>query len=268
MKVVGRTAGVVNVGVLNDTSWIDYAGIRTTANQGWTYYTQKFYMNDHGSGDSIRFYVDGTPNSGASFYIDAITLTPDMAGIAATETRDNTHLYQTFTYTPAWVYSASEYMTKFKSIDITQYAINGCSVTVGGVAKTSYVTGDQIYFDASGLLVNPHSVIVTLTYPAQKPIVSFTPDCTVGYSPLNVLFEDSSPVSNVIDNPSIEAGLPSNIVTNTNAIAQSYLYAHTDNRSMCLSAINTAIGYAQINRGMDLLSSTNYYWEAWIFFSN
>jgi len=65
--------------------------IGTTANQGWTYYTQRFYMNDHGNGDSIRFYVDGTPNSGASFYIDAITLTPDMAGIAATETRDNTH---------------------------------------------------------------------------------------------------------------------------------------------------------------------------------
>lgn len=107
------------------------------------------------------------------------------------ETIDDSHLYQNFTYTPTLYYTNATFSTQFESINLGDYDVISSSVKVDDAAKTSWIDGNYVYFDASNLKRYPHNVNVIVMYTPVNPASTFSYSFS-GYAPVSVSFVDHS----------------------------------------------------------------------------
>lgn len=106
---------------------------------------------------------------------------------------------------------------------------------------------------------------------AAAPTASFTASPTSGNAPLTVTFTDSTNfgVGNVIDNNSMESGLPTSMGSWYASYAQSSAYAHSGSKSMSIIA-TAATGYDCMATIMPSVKWSftpgNYYaWSIWVY---
>jgi hypothetical protein len=143
-KITGKNtaysdSGTLGVDVVNDSTWVAYSGIRLTENTDWVKIVTPCVINDNGRNHLwLRIFVDSYANVGSTYLVDGVMLTPNF-NIVASESDNGTHIFQTFTYTPAQVYNESIFYTKFQNYDLSQYTITGSNVTCDGVKLNSYL---------------------------------------------------------------------------------------------------------------------------------
>ena len=175
--VTGVTTGYAKV----DLAWTgaNSYGISVADNtDGFVWMTKREYIA--GTTPTIRVVSFNTVNSGGSFYIDNIMLSPDPSGISATETDTGTNLTQTFSYTPAGVYTDAILITEFEDYDIEARGKTSLSTTIDGSSVTSYIVdGDQIFITTSGLTATEHTVVVNVTYNLPPTMISPADGATV-----------------------------------------------------------------------------------------
>ena len=106
-----------------------------------------------------------------------------------------------------------------------------------------------------------------ITANQPTPTASFSGNITTGTIPVTVKFNDSSTINTLIDNSSIEAGLPLSTAAASGTVVQSSSYARTGSKSMSAISTNaTADCYIQVkNNCLNLLPSTQYHWEVWVY---
>ena len=190
IKTSGITTGSVTIDICGGSPSVDSTGITVQQNTaGWAHYTYREYINS--TSPTVRLVAAG--NVGSTYLVDGLILSKDNSNLA-TETSDDTHLYQTFTYAPSQVYTESTIVTSFKNYNLSQYTVTGVSVTIDGSAVTSYYTNGEVYVDAFGLGASPHTVAITLTNNPLPPIVSFTQTgvATPGQAGVEMQFNDTS----------------------------------------------------------------------------
>jgi hypothetical protein len=175
-----QSSGTLGVDVVNDSTWASYAGVRLIQNTNWVRVVTPCVINDNGHNRLwLRIFVDSYANTGSTFLIDGVMLSPNY-NIVASENDDGTHLYQTFPYTPPQVYNESIFFTKFQNYDLSKYTITGFTVTCDGVPLNAYVGTNSnydvngIYFDVSHLSAAQHTITVVITTNPLIPKASFT----------------------------------------------------------------------------------------------
>jgi endo-1,3-1,4-beta-glycanase ExoK len=179
VKATGVTAGKLNIDLQGGSPSVDSTGASLSENSEWVWLEFREYINS--VNPNLRIFVDSTANTGSTFYIDSIVVSRDYS-YTATESKDGSHLYQSFTYTPTAVNAYSEMVTNFEYYTLANYQVTGASTTIDGTAKTTYVSGENIYFDTSGLSAAAHTVNTTVTY---TPVGTFPSNGVLAWKGIN-----------------------------------------------------------------------------------
>ncbi len=211
MKTSPGAVGFLKVNIFNSTGSYDSAAAAMgTATTTWTwvstrvlvtvpqahvriflalYQTQRMYIVTVPQAH-VRIYADATPNG--NFYVDGIIVSPDSS-YSANESNDSTHLYQSFIYTPATVYSSSVFATSFATETPSKYSNNVATAKIDGATVSAWIANNLIYVDTSGLTAGAHTIQVTVTHDALVYVTAaFSANTTSGQIPLTVAFTDTS----------------------------------------------------------------------------
>lgn len=248
----------VNYGDIPNNSWVHK-----------TYYTPSWAISAGNAEIDIM-----TSASNSEWRIDDLQWGWNTTISNATETQDSTHIYQNFTYNPGASYTSADVETKFSTWDLSTWTnITGVSATIDGTSKTTYRNGNLINVNTSGLTAANHNVNITVTYTASVvPTANFAANITSGTNPLTVQFNDSSDFSpgNILDNGSMEAGLPASTTGISANITQSGSYAHSGSKSLSVVSTNSVSdSFVQVDNGvLSLTNNTQYLWKAWIYSPN
>lgn len=168
---------------------VDSYGIRyTDSSSSWQWVEYREQINT--SSAMLRIFADGSPTR--TFLVDNVMLSPDYH-FAASESNDSSHAYQSFSYTPSAVYNNSIFMTQFETYNLSSCINPVVITTIDGKTKTSYITGNNIYIDTSGLSVAKHNVQVVVSFtPKTYPVAIFTANVTTREVPFTASFTDAS----------------------------------------------------------------------------
>ena len=207
VKAKNCTSGTLNIDLYN-SSGIDTGGVSLTGNSDWVYQEVKVYVNYTGT-LNLRVFANGSPNSGATFYVDGLVLkltsaTASSPSVIYTEEYMNVSI----SYTPSAVYSNSTlhiYLPSKTSYydDVgklgTPTAIVDDSSSVSayraeGVGKDEKA---YAYINVSGLSAATHYILLSIplnqppdiTYPTNGTIIaSAYPD----YNEVTLTWENCS----------------------------------------------------------------------------
>ena len=205
-------------------------------------------------------------NANGVWQVDNIAF-GNRSSVSATETSDASHYYQTFTINPPEVYSSSQVVTQFATVNLASISVTGVSATIDGAAKTTYQRGSNVYVDASGLSSAAHTVAVTVTT-SQAPIAAYSYSPASGVAPLAVSFTDGSTFTNenLMTNPDIEAGLPLTTGGVNCTVGSSTAYARSGTHSISEVYTGGVSTYMIVGQGhIPLLPSTQYTFEYYVY---
>lgn len=162
IKITGRTSGILQADIQGGSPSVDTLGAVYSANtDDWVWVESRQYINSNNP--RVRIFTNSYANAGSVFYVDDIILSTDYT-FAVSETNSAGHVYQNFTYTPAAVYPSSKFVTEFGLYNLTLFDDPVVTVKVDGVTKNSYVSGNRVFFDSSGLSAAIHNVNITVAY--------------------------------------------------------------------------------------------------------